>query len=107
MLRLSLLRYEGFVKRQGLRIRRKAKDGVTLLLKKLPWVLQVVMVRIGNEKRFKREEAYEKRNDLEPFPRCLERHDDSRIGYVWRRSLWEMIQGGVWRNYHGALVKIF
>jgi hypothetical protein len=107
MLRLSLLRQKSFVKRQGLRIRRKVKDGVTMLLKKLPRVLQTVMVRICNERRPKREEAYDKRKDFEPLPRCLERHDDSRIGYLRERSLWEMIQGGEWRNSHGSLVKIF
>jgi hypothetical protein len=72
------LRHKGFVKRQGLRIRRKLKDGVTMFLEKLPRVLQAVMVSICNEKRPKREEAYEKGKDVEPLPRCLERHDDSR-----------------------------
>jgi hypothetical protein len=107
MLRLSLLRHKGLVELQGLRIRGKEKDVVTMLLKKFPRVIQAVMVSIRNWKRPKIEEGYENRKDLEPLPRCLERHDDSRIGYLWARSLRGMIQIGVWRNNHGSLVRIF
>jgi len=80
------LRHEGFVERQGLRIRGKVKDAVTMFLKKLPRVLQTVMVSICNWKRPKIEETYENRKDLKPLPRCLKRHDDSRIGYLGREA---------------------
>ena len=39
------------VELQGLRIRGKMKDVVTMLLKKLPRVFQAVMVSICNERR--------------------------------------------------------
>jgi hypothetical protein len=80
------LRPKGFVERQGLRIRGKAKDAVTMLLKKLPRVLQTVMVSICNWKWPKIKETYENRKDFKPLPRCLKQHDVSRIGFLGREA---------------------
>jgi hypothetical protein len=95
MLWLSLLRKKVLAEFQGLKIRGKVKDAVTMLLKKRPGVIQAVLMSISNWKRPKIEGAYEKRKDYEPFPRCWEGHDDPRIGYLWERSRREKIQIGV------------